>query len=67
MLEEMKIMQVTLLKISKEHSKSGDGCDIRILGKGVEMELRNGSWANIFLKKGKFSKVSRKAEVQVEF
>lgn len=65
MLEDMKIMQVTLLKISKEHSKSGDGCDIRILGKGVEMELRNGSWAHIFLKK--FSKVSRKAEVQVEF
>lgn len=44
----MKIMQVTLLKISKEHSKSGDGGHIRILGKGVEMELRNGSWKNVF-------------------
>lgn len=62
----MKIMQATLLKISKEHSKSGDGCHIRILGKGVEMELRNGNWKNVFLKKGKFSKVSGKAEAQVE-
>lgn len=59
-------MQVTILRISEEHSKSGDGCHIRILGKRVEMEVRNGSWENVFLKKGKFSKVSRKAEVQVQ-
>lgn len=38
----MKIMQVTLLKNSKEHSKSGDEYHLRILEKGVEMELRNG-------------------------
>lgn len=35
-------MQVPLLKISKEHGKSGNGCHIRILEKGVEMEVRNG-------------------------
>lgn len=40
-LKEMKIMQVTLLKNSKEHSKSGDEYH-RILEKEVEMELRNG-------------------------
>lgn len=44
----MKTMQVSLLKISKEHSKRGDGRHIRILGKGVEMELRNESWETVF-------------------
>lgn len=47
----MKIMQVTLLKISKEHSKSGDGCHIRILGKGVEMGIEKWELGErIFLK-----------------
>lgn len=36
----MKIMQVTLLKASKEHSKNEDQHQIKILENGVEIELR---------------------------
>lgn len=41
-LKEIKILQVTLFKNSKEQSESGNEYPVRILEKGVEMELRNG-------------------------